>query len=1160
MSQPIPDILELDFTETKVTDNGQIYPDTPSAVDKFQTHEKISQTLSQLITNNSTALNVRLKGHYGSGKSTIIHLLMSKYKTAETHYVLFDAWIHNGDILRYAFFETLITSYFQQTKGQLPKIWQNKLYDLRGQTSRETKETSQYLSYQSIITIISLVISQLSISIFKDYLQDSFFLLILLQCTPIIVVVILYLTELYKTILLLRDKLEIPQLADIYHHLSSQFTTTFPFKRENEFTTFLKNLGLTTITPAVSIFSIASGTTANKANSNISKSPTPTSLLFEEYYKDFLKELYDANPKQKLIVVLDNIDRLTSNERDTIWSTIATFSSIHSSSQSSAFLIPWYIVPHSIEDEVSSEAKHYSSSNPKNNTGKLKDSVQLATNKVPEKADPYSKLFQLTIDIPLPRFSNWQHFLRERLYQIDQTIAEEDFHRLVRLWIWKWGGTATPRDAILFLNSFSYYWRRAKRNKISATSTFYYCIESSSTESFNVEVLASTLDEAAIELSGLTAQVLLCELYAVNYGSDIGFAEEQMYSGEVDAFLSNSIDESQIKSKTLEFWNILNLRSDSELDVLLSPRNAMQIARTIYRENCTSMEIIAAVKRLVLTVCRIEELFPYEDGFTDTLRFCQKHQLPESFNELLSKTLNDKSRPNRAPEDMRSYCTAFSRCFQLPDALSYTNKHWRQFNSDILSVNDILQVYDLNSREPQFKPHHFRLTDNEDTRAALLNFFSISKYNLSSLNALTFLASRMSAELKQFYLSVSVNKVKVECRTIDSFSLSIHFLEILTFEAGHSQNFWIELLEDAVVIDFLDTQGHNADVITSALILSLLFVDIETDLRTRTFESILTRYESMSLPAREKFVDQVTYYIKRFKSFRMESLDYITNLSTSKDFLIDFFEKVQKDSTLRRIVRSAATTYFPRTFVLKQYGDGVPIWKILYSAKISFSTVSKDTELAKNLLLFLKTGAGNQMTAYAKDNISAYLQNWSNQQFTDALFGYGTEHEVLSLIAEIYSPNDYSSVLLGHFTKCLSELTGFKAKTILRNASFLKNVMIADDLDRLKSLILDKIKYETGGISRVATSFLFFIRDKISSDEAHSIFETYFTSRLKDMQSNNYYESLFIVSNYPEFLLLVPKEIKSSVVSMVTNSRSQYERLFGADYITALLKALRKRK
>ena len=90
-----------------------IIRDTPSDIDEFssQSHKRIAKTIVDMIRNEDGGITIGLEGDYGSGKSTIINLIRRELlqgKPKNIKLLLFDAWAHEGNLLRMIFLQKTI--------------------------------------------------------------------------------------------------------------------------------------------------------------------------------------------------------------------------------------------------------------------------------------------------------------------------------------------------------------------------------------------------------------------------------------------------------------------------------------------------------------------------------------------------------------------------------------------------------------------------------------------------------------------------------------------------------------------------------------------------------------------------------------------------------------------------------------------------------------------------------------------------------------------------------------------------------------------------------------------------------------------------------------------------------------------------------------------
>ena len=89
--------VEFEFLEEKAINNNLLFG-----------HEKIVDTLRDVVTKSPQSFTVGLYGDWGTGKSTIISSLKKELEKDKIPLILFDVWKHEGDALRRTFLNTVV--------------------------------------------------------------------------------------------------------------------------------------------------------------------------------------------------------------------------------------------------------------------------------------------------------------------------------------------------------------------------------------------------------------------------------------------------------------------------------------------------------------------------------------------------------------------------------------------------------------------------------------------------------------------------------------------------------------------------------------------------------------------------------------------------------------------------------------------------------------------------------------------------------------------------------------------------------------------------------------------------------------------------------------------------------------------------------------------
>jgi len=431
MNDPVNKVNEVKKYEFKLLRGEAVGED--AFEDK--THEKIADSLAQLIKNEEKGITIGLEGSWGSGKSTVISILRKKLKEGRSSIPLiqFDAWAHEGDPLRRIFLESLIdeissvynlmTDSLKEKKEEISK--HRVVKNINTKQATTIFGTFFALSFALIPLGISLIdktdFSKLSTS---GNLYLIFIIGIIFTALPILPIFINFIY------LLKKEKL----------------------KLKNVFT--LKN------------WAFLQKNSQNTISQESTEEDERTSIEFEKDFNIIVQEIIVSHKIDKLILVIDNLDRIDAKDSLRIWATLQTFLQQRNQPDQKDrwFDKVWVIVPY----DSDGLASLWDSDNDEEDEDK----------KCNTSKSFFDKCFQLRLEVPKPVFTGWEAFARnlmkESLINWDDEDKEE-LIRVLRLTRKNLNDIPTPREIKNYINQVGFT-ASLRGNEIAISSIAYYVI------------------------------------------------------------------------------------------------------------------------------------------------------------------------------------------------------------------------------------------------------------------------------------------------------------------------------------------------------------------------------------------------------------------------------------------------------------------------------------------------------------------------------------------------------------------------------------------------------------------------------------------------------------------------------------------------------------
>lgn len=365
----------------------KLISDAPSDADDFGSHKRIAQTLAELVRTETGGKAIGLEGGWGAGKSTVVNLLRAEL-TADRNlsFIVFDAWAHEGDPLKRSFLETLIEEFVR--RGWVARdTWTEKRDNLTNRRRVVDTKTTPRLTTFGKCLLTTGFMAPLGLTCLSAALKDSAGL------AWLVVGILLSLA---------------PLVALLFARLSK--------KSADAWAILLKGTTTTSHTEAV-------------------ETPDPTSVEFQAIFVDLMADALSSDARRRLVLVIDNLDRVAPGDALAIWASLRTFFLIGESHTKEWFGRFWAVVPYD-----------------RQGLGR----VWTATGNDGGIAESFiGKTFQMRMNVPPVLLSNWRSFLDRCLREALPEHDAADFHSVYRLYATcalESDLTPTPRNLKLFVN------------------------------------------------------------------------------------------------------------------------------------------------------------------------------------------------------------------------------------------------------------------------------------------------------------------------------------------------------------------------------------------------------------------------------------------------------------------------------------------------------------------------------------------------------------------------------------------------------------------------------------------------------------------------------------------------------------------------------------
>jgi energy-coupling factor transporter ATP-binding protein EcfA2 len=407
-----------------------LLPDYPSSEDAFG-HETLADTLSNILLTTSGGKSIALVGSWGSGKSTVVELTKRKLKVQSNDKVnlfVFDAWAHQGDPLRRTFLERLLD--FLHAAKWLPRddYWVGKREELARRKETTTTDSTPVLTKFGLVFLISLAMLPFASSLAANN-------------------IVKYWPDLWYGIAgigLLFVPFLIAAAAWFQHRRAAKSGGRAPLSLATLFVSRMQE----------------------RVHTTKLQTPEPTSLEFQAFFVDAIEQALKEGDR-KIVIVIDNLDRIDSDDALMIWATLQTFFDFNAYSDKGKLSRLWVVVPF----DPSAVRKLWGNDVSAKWDGSLGE--------VPPAQSFLDKTFQIRLRVPRPVLSNWDRFFRAQLKIALPSHSDSEFHAVIRVFdvcVVQGGEPPTPRDIKLFINDVGVLHRRWQDTIPLATLALYIAL------------------------------------------------------------------------------------------------------------------------------------------------------------------------------------------------------------------------------------------------------------------------------------------------------------------------------------------------------------------------------------------------------------------------------------------------------------------------------------------------------------------------------------------------------------------------------------------------------------------------------------------------------------------------------------------------------------
>lgn len=384
----------------------RLLSDEPAETDAFGSHQRIAQAIHEMAQTEQGGKAIALTGSWGSGKSTVVTFLKQLAENGpeqtqeKTAVFVFDAWAHQGDPLRRSFLERII-AFLVQNGWTTKERWQDDMDGLARRKEDTVATVEPVLTAWGRVVALGLASVPIGAALVAIGGKPKW-LGLLLTAGPILAVMSAWLCW-----------------RQTWNPLRKEFWTQYRGQHQD-----------------TGLAALFFQKTREVHKTLTIRTPNPTSIEFADLFSRATGDAM-SDASRRLIVVIDNLDRLDPEDALAVWATMRTFFEVDTRDARTWLSRFWLLVPY----DPNALDRLWARGN--------KDEENLVSAFV-------AKTFQLSLRVAPPVLSDWFGFLGKQLeIALPAHKGKPELDAVTRLYRLRGAPPdkpITPRDIKIFVN------------------------------------------------------------------------------------------------------------------------------------------------------------------------------------------------------------------------------------------------------------------------------------------------------------------------------------------------------------------------------------------------------------------------------------------------------------------------------------------------------------------------------------------------------------------------------------------------------------------------------------------------------------------------------------------------------------------------------------